>query len=188
MKSAETKIKQLTALLKMRDEKLQSLVTTINKLEEVTKENEMRLEHQRHELNEQNAVLQEVFVVLKEFGISSIGGPYLRSNGLSQEFWVLRKNLPNLVVVTKPYIHQIIGKSVGAGLISENVGQCATKCPFSGHDCTDGFYKALQMKVRETPHALEGFLLLVQNLQVSGNVQQLCSTMLKEMQACSYAS
>ena len=184
LKSAETKIKELTTLLQMRNEKLRSLVLTIDKLKGVTEENERRLQLQRNELTEQYAVLQEMFVMLKELGISNVSGAYLPAKGMSREFWILRKYRPSLVVVTKPYIHQIIRECVEAGLVSEKFSQCAcaTGCPSSGHECTDQFYKALQLKVSDTPHALECFLLLIQQkMQVSKGCQQLCNTMLEEI-------
>ena len=186
LKSAETKIKELTTLLQMRNEKLRSLVMTIDKLKGVTEENERRLQLQRNELKEQYAVLQEMFVMLKELGISNVSGVYLHAKEMSREFWILRKYRPSLLIVTKPYIHQIIRECVEAGLVSEKFSQCAcpTGCPSSGHDCTDQFYKELQLKVSETPHTLECFLLLIkQKVQVSKGCQQLCNTMLEEMQA-----
>ena len=184
LRFAESKIKQLTTLLQTRDEMLQSLVMEIDKLKEETEENERRLEFQRNELKEQYAVLQEMFVVLRAreegiFGKSAVMG----ANEFSKEFWILRKHRPSLVVLTKPYIDQIITESVKAGLVSENIGQCGSNCQLSGHDCSDGFYKALQVKVNETPHTLESFIILIQKLQLSNGCKKLCGTMLGELQA-----
>lgn len=177
LRVAETKIKHLTTLLQMRNEMLESLVVAVEKLEEETKENERRLELQNNELREQHAMLQEMHVLQKESGVSSISDSYLRVNKFSKEFWILRKHRPNLVVVTKPYIQSIIKESVKAGLVSENIGQ------LPGHDCSDGFYKALQMKVSETPHILESFIFLMQKLNLSSGCQKLCSAMLGEVRA-----
>ena len=184
LRFAETKIKHLTTLLQMRTEMLQSLVMEIDKLKEETEENERRLEFQRNELKEQCAVLQEMFVVLRdrEEGVLSKSA-VMRANQFPKEFWILRKHRHSLVVVTKPYIDQIITESVKAGLVSENIGQCGTNCQLPGHDCSDGFYKALQVKVNEMPRTLESFILLMQKLQLSNGCEKLCSTMLGEMQA-----
>lgn len=180
---AETEIQHLKTLLEMRNEMLESLVVTVEKLEEETKENERRLELQNNELREQHAMLQEMHVLQKELGVSSISGACLRVNKFSKEFWILRKHRPNLVVVTKPYIQHIIDESVKAGLVSENIGQCGTNCRLPGHDCSDGFYKALQMKVSETPHVLESFIFLMQKLHLSSGCEKLCSAILGEVQA-----
>lgn len=184
LRFAETKIKQLTTLLQMRTEMLQSLVMEIDKLKEETEENERRLEFQRNELKEQYAVLQEMFVVLRarEEGVLS-KSVVMGANEFPKEFWILRKHRPSLVVVTKPYIDQIITESVKAGFVPGNIGQCGTNCQLPGHDCSDGFYKALQVKVNETPHTLESFILLMKKLQLSNGCEKLCSTMLGEMQA-----
>lgn len=186
LKSAENTIKELKALLQKRNENLQTLVTTINGLQEMTEENERRLEMQRNQLKEQYTVLREMLLAMRMKG-SRFSHVYLKSGTnpgeISQEFWVLRKHRGNLITVTKPYIRQVIKMALEAGLISENVGKCATKCPTLGHNCADEFYKALQVRVGEAPHALKQFLLLIQQrLKDSQPCQRLCSMILEEIQ------
>jgi hypothetical protein len=189
LKTAEDKIKELTALLQKRNEAVQKLATTVNELSEVTDENERRLEMQQHELKELRAILREMFIaqeMKRGASFSNVCNVYFgtgaRAGEMSQEFWVLRKNRRNLCIITQPHIQQIIRAALEACLVSENIGKCATKCPTPGHDCTEGFYKALQVKVGEAPHTLKVFLLLIQEkIKDSESLQLLCSRMLAEI-------
>ena len=181
LKAAESKIKELTAQLRKRDDKLRTLVTTINELKEMTDENERRIELQRNELKEQHAILQEMFLALgmkKGASFSHICNTFFGAGEASREFWVLRKYRRNLIIITNPHIQQIIEIALQARLVSENIGKRATV----GHNCAEGFYKALQVKVGEEPHVLKEFLLLMQEkLKESQSLQKLCSRMLAEI-------
>ena len=186
LKTAEDKIKELTALLQKRNEAVHKLATTVNELSEVTDENERRLEMQQHELKELRAILREMFIAQEMKRGANVCNVYFgagaRAGETSREFWVLRKNRRNLSIITQPHIQKIIRAASEAHLVSENIGKCATKCPTPGHDCTEGFYKALQVKVGEAPHTLKAFLLLMQEkLEDSESLQLLCSQMLAEI-------
>jgi hypothetical protein len=187
LKMARCKIMELTAQLQNRDERLRKLVASIDELKKVTDENERRIELQRNELKEQCAILREMFIALEAKRgpcFSRICDSYFGAGAAdtSREFWILRKYRHNLIIITKPYIQLIIMEAWKADLISEHVAKCATKCPTTHHDCTDGFYKALQVKVGEAPHTLKPFLLRIQEkLKDSRPCQQLCKRMLLEI-------
>lgn len=169
LRAAEEKNTKLTALLEKRTEMLRKFGKTIATLEEEFGDNERQLEMQRSELKEQYAILREMHTALlmKTDGkcweihhkLSELGLP----GENCQQFWVFRKHKQNLVILTKPHIQEIIKAATEAGLVSESVGKCATKCPFPNHDCTTEFYKALQVKIGESPDTLKIFLQLVQD-------------------------
>ena len=185
LKVAEEKKMELSTLLKRRDEMLQELATTINELEEKFGENELLIEMQKNELKEQSTILREMHVALRLKRGSKccdLHDDFFFCAESSQEFWILRKYQRNLVLVTKPHIREIIKAAMEAGLVSENIGKCAVKCLIPQHDCADGFYKALLVKVDESPEALKLFLEMVQErLKESKPCQQLCNKMLAEL-------
>jgi hypothetical protein len=182
LKTEESRNRELTAQLQKRDEKLHKLVTTIHELKEVTEDNERRIEMQRNELKEQHAILCEMSIALGLKSGASFSHMYFNAGETPREFWVLRRNKQNLIIITKPHIQQIIRAALEARFVSENIGKCATKCPTAGHNCAEEFYKALQVKVGESPHTLKAFLLLMQEkLKESESLQKLCSKMLAEI-------
>ena len=182
LKTEESRNRELTAQLQKRDEKLHKLVTTIHELKEVTEDNERRIEMQRNELKEQHAILCEMSIALGLKSGASFSHMYFNAGETPREFWVLRRNKQNLIIITKPHIQQIIRAALEARFVSENIGKCATKCPTAGHNCAEEFYKALQVKVGEAPHTLKAFLLLMQEkLKESESLQKLCSKMLAEI-------
>lgn len=171
--------------LEKRNDKLQKLVATIGELKVATDENECRMEMQRNELEEQRAILQEVYTAALQVAGSGTC-KYMRHSPLlcekSQEYWVLYKHRRNLVVITKPFIEDIIFAAWKAGLVSENIHLYATKYSNQGNTCSDIFFKALQVKVREMPQALNEFLQIMQEkLRGSESCQHLRTTMLNEL-------
>ena len=183
LESAESKIMKLITELEQRTNKLQTLATTINTLKEATEENERQMEMQQNELKQQRTALRELCTALGalEFCDSSLTtGATAGEN--SQAFWVLRKHQRNLVIITRPYRQQMIKAAVEEGLVSENIGKCALKCSIPNHDCVDEFYKALLVRVGESPEALEAFLYLMQQkLKKSRPCCQLFNKMLDEI-------
>ena len=166
LRSAQQQIVELNLELQKRDEKLDTLITTIEVLKQQTDANERRMERQRHELKEQNTALREMYMALRmrmaPLGFCDAHLLVEATEGEnSKAFWVLRKHQRSLVATTKPHIQQIIKLSVESGLISKTIGEYAENCE-TPHDCTDGFYKALLVKVGESPEALRAFLDLMQ--------------------------
>ena len=182
-----TKSKKLKAQLQNRDERLHKLNRIISELAKITGENERRIEVQQNELKEQYAILREMSIALEMKrgpSFSHVCQSYFGAGASKtpREFWILRKHRQNLNIITKPYIQLVIMEAWKACLVSEHVAMCATKCPTAHHDCTDGFYKALQVKVGEAPHTLKPFLLCLQEkLKDSRPCHQLCTRMLEEI-------
>ena len=186
LKLAQHKITELNAELENRDEKLQMLITTVTTLKRASEENERRMEMQQNELKQQRTALRELFTAQKMKGGLGFCDYYFTASATAGEnsraFWVLRKHQRNLVMLSRPYTKQIIEAAMEKGLVSENIGKCAVKCSIPNHDCMDGFYKALLVRVGESPDVLEAFLYLMQQkLKESQPCCQLFSKMLDEI-------
>lgn len=171
---------KLTKLLHKRDETVQKLVKSMNMLKEKFEENDLCLELQRNELKEQEFVLFEMQTMLQiERGVYFF---QIDANKALKLLWVFRKHKQNLYMITKSCIREIIRIALEADLVSENVGRCAVKCYIPNHDCADGFYKALQVKIDESPDALELFLRLIQEkLKDCQKCRGLCSNILDDI-------
>lgn len=185
LRAAEHRITELTALLQKRNEMLQSLATIIDTLKERSKDNERNLEIQQHEIQEQDTVLYELNIAqqfeMDTCQMEATCQPAITCKN-SRIFWLFRKHKQNLMILTKSRIQEIIKAAMDAGLVSEYIGECATKCQIPNHDCTSGFYKALQVKINKSPDAFKIFLQLIQQkLKDSESCHQLCSKILTEM-------
>ena len=179
---SEGEIKKLRTKLQKRDQQLHSLDVTIVHLKDVTNVNERRLEMQSNQLEEQRAMLREMYTALKMKEGFSYSSVYLNLEEMtaklgetSQAYRVLRKHRRHLVFVTKPFIQEIIDAALEADLVSIHMTMS-----LQGDNCTDEFYKALQVKVMERPDALKTFVTILRVKSTS--CQQLCNTILKEIE------
>lgn len=164
--------------LEQQEEQLLKLVKMVNALKEKNKENERRVEMQQHELKEQEAVVRELYIALQ---MKSNPALLLQSSTtiteIPKQFRLFRKHSRNLMLITKPCINQVIKASVEAGIVPELVVGEYTETS-SNTNCTV-FYKALQMKISESPHTLTIFLQMLQeNFSAS---KALCSKILAEL-------
>ena len=161
---AESKVTELTNLLENQTQQLMELIEAVDKLREKSRDNERRAELQRHELKEQYITLRELYMALKlKTGENLIDcahfWPSPTAGENSRRFWLLRKYHRNLVAAIKPCIDRVIEASVDAGIVPELV---------VGESCTDVdekcavFYRALQVRVGESPQVLDAFLQLIQ--------------------------
>ena len=178
---AETKLEeQQERLVKLeqQEEQLLKLVKMVNALKEKNKENERRVEMQQHELKEQEAVVRELYVALQMKNNPTL---LLQSSTITEtpkQFRLFRKHSRNLILITKPCINEVIKASVEAGIVPELVvGESETS---SNTNCTV-FYKALQMKISESPHTLTIFLQMLQEKFTASKA--LCSKILAELNA-----
>ena len=182
--SAEDKVEQLTMTLQRRNNQVRELSGIIHELHMTTSQHQRRIELQRNQLEEQEGMLLEMYVALqmRDSGPHSVVARELglRLKHTSREYWLLRKHRGNLVKVTKPIIQSVIKLSSSAGLVSSSIGSCALNCPSQNHDCTEEFYKALQVTVSERPEAFTQFLEILNDHSDSPLCQQLCQRMSKE--------
>ena len=181
---AESKVTELTNLLENQTQQLMELIEAVDALREKSRDNERRAELQRHELKEQYITLRELYMALKmKTGENLIDCahflPSPTAGENSRRFWLLRKYHRNLVAAIKPCIDRVIKTSVDAGIVPELV---------VGESCTDVdekcavFYRALQVRVGESPQVLDAFLQLIQeNFQDSKPCNYLRSKMLSEL-------
>ena len=183
LRAAEDKITELTALLHKRNEMLQSLAEIIDTLKHKSRDNERRLELQQYELQEQSTALEELEIAQQfEVDASEITSQPVVTSKHSRVYWVFHSHKQNLAILTKSRIQEVIKAAADAGLVSEYIGECAKKCSIPNHDCTSGFYKALQTTISESPDAFKLFLQLIQQkLKDSKPCNQLCSKILIEM-------
>lgn len=182
--SAEDTIEQLKRTLQRRNNQVKELSGIVHKLHMTTSQHQRRIELQRHQLEEQEGMLLELYVALQMRGscphslaAQELG---LRLKHTSKEYWLLRKHRRNLERVTKPIIQSLIKLSHAAGLVSSSIGSCALDCPSQDHDCTEEFYKALQATVSKRPEAFTQFLEILRDNSDSPLCQQLCQKMWME--------
>ena len=159
---AEDTVEELTMTLQRRNNQVRELGGIIHELHMTTSQHQRRIELQRNQLEEQEGMLLEMYVALqmRDRGPHSIIAQELgtRLRHTSKEYWLLRKHRMNLMKVTKPIIQSVIKSSYAAGLVSSSIGACALNCSSQDHDCTEEFYKALQVTVSERPEAFTQFL------------------------------
>ena len=183
--SAEEKVEQLTMTLQRRNNQVRELSGIIHELHMTTSQHQRRIELQRNQLAEQEGMLLEMYVALqmRDSGPHSLVAQELglRLKHTSREYWLLRKHRGNLVKVTKPIIRSIIQSSCAAGLVSSSIGSCALNCPSQDHDCTEEFYKALQVTVSERPEAFTQFLEILNENSGSPSCQQMCQMIWKQL-------
>jgi len=182
--AAEDKVEQLTMTLQRRNNQVRELSGIIHELHKTTSQHQRRIELQRNQLEEQEGILLEMYVALqmRDSGPHSVVAQELglRLKHTSREYWLLRKHRGNLVRVTRPITQSIIQSSCAAGLVSSSIGSCALQWPSRDHDCTEEFYKALQVTVSERPEAFTQFLEILKDHSDSPLCQQLCQRMWKE--------
>lgn len=178
-KALQNQVIELKCKVVKQTQQLKETINTVGKLKEKYEEHNQRNEIQRNDLKDHQISMYEFFLSLQ---LPKPLFPAIFEN--SKQFWVLRKHQRNLIALTKPYIDTIIIASVEAGIVSRNIGRCATKkCSIPNHDCTSGFYKALLVNVSDSPHILEKFLQMMVDKFESEPGGQLCVRMLKELYA-----
>ena len=173
----ESKLNHAETKLERQNECLLKLVETVNTLKEKNKENERRVKMQQHELKEQEAVVRELYVALQ---MKSNPTLLLQSSTITEtpkQFRLFRKHSRSLMLITKPCIRQVIKAAVEAGIVPELVVGEYTETS-SNTNCTV-FYKALQMKISESPQTLTIFLQMLQEKFSASKA--LCSTILAEL-------
>ena len=157
-------IGKLLNLVEKRSSKLEKLEKMVDVLAEKSEQNERQIELERNERKHQQVVIQELYlqrqlnvgVPLSQLSVL----PQTKPGELSKEFWVLRSHQENLVCVTRPFICQIIRAAVEAGIVSDTVEKCMDSCP--DRDRVAAFYKALLVRVGESPTILADFLQLME--------------------------
>ena len=184
LEESENRCFYLGDLLDKRNKQMEELLDTNDELKERCEENDQRLEVQQNDLKEQQIVLQEFFLSLQfsnmpfkapdNFQVATMGES-------TKHLWVLRRHQRNLASMTKPLIKRIIRASTEAGIVSKNIGRCASKCSIASHDCASGFYKALLVSVGTSPRVLEIFLQMMLDEFESEPCSRLCSQILEEV-------
>ena len=180
----EWKLSQAEALLERQKERLLKLIEMVNTLKERNKENERRVEMQKHELKEQETRVRELWIALQMKSSSSSLPPHsilLKSSIVKEtpHFWLFRRHKENLARITKSRIKEIIKASVEAGIVPELVvGECAETSTNAEQSCSM-FYKALQMRISESPHSFAAFLQILRD-KLKGS-EPLCSKILAEL-------
>ena len=174
----QSHVTELHDKLEKRNVQVKELVNTIDELKEKSEETDQRIEIQQNDLKEQQICMHEFFLSLQL--PECVQTPTVGKN--SKQFWVLRKHQRDLTALTKPNINAIIKASVEAGIVSRNIGRCATKkCSIPNHNCTSGFYKALLVNVSDSPHILKKFLQMMVDKFEFEPGGQLCLKMLNEV-------
>lgn len=182
LEEQETRLEEQEERLEEQEERLLKLVEMVNALEEKNRENERRVELQQHEIKEQEATLHELSIALQMKNGPLI--PYALPGATegSKPFWLFRQHQRNLAHLTKPCINQVIRASVEAGVVSELVMEECGETRSTPEQSSSVFYKALQMKISESPQSLAIFLRLLQeNSEVSKPCRRLCSNILAEL-------
>ena len=184
LKLLGNRVSELEDLLNKQTKQMEGLLETIDDIKEKSEEDDQRIEVQHNDMIEQQIALQELFLSL-QMSDKSCGHPGFKvaNNEVdnSKHLWILRRHQRNLVSVTKPFIPRVIKTSEEAGIVSRNVGRCATKCSIPNHDCASGFYKALLVSVGESPRVLEIFLKMMVKEFDSEPCSRLCSQILDEV-------
>jgi hypothetical protein len=181
----ERKLSEAEAAVERQKEKLLKLVEVVNTLKEKNKENERRVEMQQHELMEQETILRELYIALQVKNDSSLHPcvHLLRRKDTPKEFWLFRKHQRNLLRITEPYINQVIEASVEADIVPEHVVEESSEtCSSPDHRCSV-FYKALQMRISESPDIFATFLRILQEQMRDSKPHHtsLCSKILAEL-------
>ena len=162
-------------VIKKQTEKLMELCEMSIKLKHKAEEDDRMLELQSNDLIELKICLYELSLLQSKDRM-----PVKEElEGSSKAFWVLRKHQKNLVMVTRPHIKAIISASSENGIVSENIGKCATNCSIPHHDCVNSFYKALLITVKDSPCILNKFLQLI----LQQNISKSCNCLLSQIAA-----
>ena len=185
--SASSEVEDLSAKLEERSKQVKEMGAIIDELKKMSLNHQKQIEYQENQIGEQQGILREMYVAFKLMEKGE-GGQNHRMVGIGRklgsaprEYLVLRKHCRNLASVTRPFMSVVIRSACKAGLVSQNIGLCAENCPEQDHDCTDEFYKALQLTVSKNPSAFAHFLQILKENVVSTSCQKLCKTIQVEL-------